>query len=95
MNSLELKTTRLMSRPHCPRCSTLLDAATDTNLQDPRTPKPEDLTICIKCGLLLVFTADMSLRRATIEEIAYLQLQHSKLWQMAEVIARRYTSRVN
>jgi hypothetical protein len=60
-----LKTTRL-DQDHCPYCGHGLDSAT---MVDPRvsppTPQPGDASVCIACGMLLVFDDDLKLQRPT------------------------------
>lgn len=58
--------------PHheCPSCEMALDAATDAYGE--ATPEPGDLTVCIYCAAILVFTDTMGLRLPTDEEFAAL-----------------------
>src|SRR5258706_4935128 len=48
----------------CPHCGALLNAATCITERD-TNPEEGDYTICIVCGHLLVFAADLSLRLPT------------------------------
>jgi hypothetical protein len=52
----------------CPSCGTELDAATDV-LNRAATPNPGDITICLRCGLLMRFKDDMTLRQLTGKEM--------------------------
>jgi hypothetical protein len=51
----------------CPRCFSLLDAATNVTGKD--APEVGDFTVCIACSALLCFTAGMALRMASLSEI--------------------------
>jgi hypothetical protein len=50
----------------CPECGHLLDAAFAIG-SDAR-PRPNDLSVCIQCGEILCFNADLTLRRSTVQE---------------------------
>ncbi len=50
----------------CPSCKALLDVATTLG---PRRPKPNDITVCGFCAVLLVFEEDLSVRLMTPTEI--------------------------
>jgi hypothetical protein len=49
----------------CPFCFARLDAATSIR---GFVPTPGSYSICLDCGRLLVFTADLELRKPTMEE---------------------------
>jgi hypothetical protein len=51
----------------CPDCGYKMDSAT-TTIRDGRGPRAGDFTVCLECAAALVFTADMGLRAATLEE---------------------------
>lgn len=53
----------------CLHCHGSLDAA--TCVHDEVRPKDGDLTMCIYCGHLMAFTADLSLRELNDEERAW------------------------
>jgi hypothetical protein len=50
----------------CPKCKTILDSASGVNTD--RSPKEGDITLCIKCAVLLVFNKDLIMRLPTNEE---------------------------
>ncbi len=50
----------------CHTCGKVLDAATDTG--DAPTPRPGDVSICIGCGELMIFTKGLRLRMPTVKE---------------------------
>jgi hypothetical protein len=56
---------RLPASP-CPICEVTLNAA--ANCFDETAPGPGDVTICIACGTLLRFAADLTLRLMSPEE---------------------------
>jgi hypothetical protein len=64
-----MATTRLPPH-HCPHCSKLLNSATHAPGQpDIRPPEPDDITLCFGCGEFCLFTADMTLRKPTEDEL--------------------------
>lgn len=50
----------------CPNCTHILEEATGVTTDD--APKPGDVTLCIYCAAVLVFTDDMMVRLPTEEE---------------------------
>jgi hypothetical protein len=56
----EGKTTRVPCG-HCPRCGYKLDAAS--------SPRPADPTLCLRCGLLLVFDDELRPRAPSAREL--------------------------
>lgn len=57
---------------HCLACGAILDASTGVGAE--YTPPVEgDVTVCIVCGHLMIFTADGSLRHPTADELAECQ----------------------
>jgi hypothetical protein len=51
----------------CPGCARKADGA--ASLAGKGAPSPGDLTVCIGCGIILVYATAMTLRRATHEEL--------------------------
>ena len=58
---------RLDQSSHCPYCGYELDGATSPRDQS-MMPSPGDVSICIECGGICLFTADLRLRKPTLEE---------------------------
>jgi hypothetical protein len=50
----------------CLNCGHVLNAATATYTDD--GPKPEDLSVCIGCGYVMVYAEDMSFRELSESE---------------------------
>jgi len=74
----------------CIECGRFNDAATYAYGHEPHYPRPGDVSFCIGCGHLAVFTADLCLREPTIEEhltlardpkIRVLQKKHKEIMQ--------------
>jgi hypothetical protein len=65
-----MKTTRMVSDDWCLDCKTRLDSITDvlTNA----TPKPNDFSICFRCGHVMAFGPDLKVRALTDAEIVEL-----------------------
>jgi len=54
----------------CPWCGHRFDAAMAADPKKPdATPKPGDVSVCISCASILVFTAQLTLRAAMPGEI--------------------------
>ena len=66
-----MKTTRF-SPASCPSCGKKLDAATHPT--EDVAPLPGDVTICLCCQDILIFTEDLGLRRPTDQELETLPL---------------------
>ena len=60
---MEFKTTKLKSKPICPKCNKTLDGAAGTG-----EPKEGDVSICIGCAVPLRYDENMLLRRMTKKE---------------------------
>ncbi len=57
-------------RPHpCPTCRKSLDMATNAAENDDSTPVAGSMVLCIHCGHVATFTADMLLRLLRVEEL--------------------------
>jgi hypothetical protein len=54
----------------CPKCGDLLTAAASI---EGATPEPDDISLCARCGQVLVFKNDLTQRAATPEEIVELE----------------------
>lgn len=54
-------------RQACPRCGYQFDRAAGAFTD--RIPKHGDVSLCFRCGLLLVFNADLTARPMTEEEL--------------------------
>lgn len=63
--------TRLEKPCLCPHCGAKLDAS--TSIEDPEdVPVPDDVTMCLHCGCILIYTAEMTVRRAELDDLAKL-----------------------
>lgn len=59
--------------PHaCPGCGITQDAVAQVKGDHGSRPEKGDFTICIDCGMLLIFESDLSVRRLTTQEWAAL-----------------------
>jgi hypothetical protein len=67
----------------CPNCEHILEEATGITTQD--APKPNDVTLCIYCAAVLVFTEDMRVRLPTEEESNELA-SNSELMRMQKIV---------
>lgn len=59
-------TTTRHTLSHCPQCNKQLDASTSFH---GNTPRAGDFTLCIMCNTVLVYRSDLTVRRASKEEI--------------------------
>lgn len=73
----ETMTSRLPGR-HCPVCRAEIDG--QTSVAGQFTPKPGDVTVCLYCQSILIFTEDLQTRIASYDEM--LQLRQSEVWPM-------------
>lgn len=55
----------------CSRCDQVLDAV--SKAEGEGTPQPGDISMCLYCGALHLFTKRLKLRRMTFGEIAELE----------------------
>lgn len=53
-------------KSECPTCSYRVDSATSAGHRRP--PKPGDVSVCLNCAAANIFTADLTLRSATMDE---------------------------
>lgn len=52
----------------CPTCGYKMDAA--ASVTDPSfRPRPEDISLCGKCGEVLIYPADLTLRAADLKDM--------------------------
>ncbi len=59
-----------MGIDYCPNCNTLVDMAVDPI--GTMIPNPGDISVCIYCESVNIFSDDMALRLATSEELSNL-----------------------
>lgn len=52
----------------CPACHEVQNAATCID-DDVARPKPNDFSVCINCGEVLLFNDDMTVRRAELNDL--------------------------
>lgn len=72
----------------CTACGTPLDRATGVDTDD--NPNPGDVTICFRCGHIMAFATDLTMRELTDTEakevagnktILAIQRARGKVWQ--------------
>jgi len=74
--------------PHrCPRCNYRMDCTTDAYGE--AKPKEGDVSICLMCGGLMVFNADLTVRKPTKEE--NLRFQSDPSIMRAQIMAAHIT----
>ena len=72
----------------CPWCGHHLDMATGVGTD--KLPRPGDRSICIGCGAVCVFEADLTLRRADAVETMQVYNRHPQAFQAwEETVGRR------
>jgi len=76
----------LTAESKCPVCGQVLTAATSTGVN--RKPRENDLSICIGCGMLLMFNADFSPRKLTDEELK--DVKASNVWPRLKKILETF-----
>jgi len=65
MRKTQLNTTKVPGA-RCTNCRRMVRAA--TNPFDANTPAPGDISVCLHCGHIMVFTASLQLRNPTDAE---------------------------
>jgi hypothetical protein len=65
-----MRTTALPRECCCPACGTRLEEATSTPDSDVEVPEPGALSVCVYCGAVLWFTADLTLMAITPDDWA-------------------------
>lgn len=70
----------------CPTCGYQMDAA--TSIENPKhQPRPDDFSLCGKCGEVLVYDADLTLRAADLKDMLKLTPRSGQaMTQMQQVI---------
>ena len=58
----------------CPTCGYCLDAALAFNSPDTHKPKRGDVSVCIACGTILVYSRKLVLERMTFEDLTSLHI---------------------
>ena len=58
-----------MPLTYCPLCHRPLDAATPVNNKNKKAPEEGDITFCLTCGAILIFTSDLKVRLMREEEV--------------------------
>lgn len=74
----------------CPACGEPTDAATATGRGT--RPREGDASMCLSCGHMMIFNADLTMRNPTDEETALLNASESIQWMQAQrraIMARR------
>ena len=74
-----------ITRRACPRCGTVNDSVTDLANPD-ALPKPNDVALCIACGLIEVF--DDALERRPITRAEFMALDE----ETREAVASAYAA---
>jgi len=55
----------------CPHCGAKLDTSTELGHED-HAPVPGDYSMCLHCGVILIYTPELQVRRAELEDLAKL-----------------------
>jgi len=62
---------QLTKRSKCPECDRKLDMATPTDLSSPQAvPTENDVTVCFYCGVIGAYNEDLTIRKATEEDLS-------------------------
>lgn len=88
MSSPDQQPSTIIPESLCPRCKAKLNRASSINAPYAE-PRPGDTTLCIGCGILLVFTAEQRLRRSTEEEFTRVVRFDPRMWAMSQFLGAR------
>lgn len=64
--------------------TTRLDASTNIECHEPGAPEKGCASVCLNCGQLLIYDADLRLQKATVRDIGDLMTENPKAWAMIE-----------
>jgi hypothetical protein len=84
-----MKTSSVNPSNQCPYCQHKLELATASPRNRHATPKPNDVTVCIECASVLVFTDDLNVRAPNIVELTSAMKHVGVAEIVAAVKARR------
>lgn len=73
----------------CPACNYHMDATTKAYGDGDAKPKQGDVSMCLMCGTLMVFNADLTVRKPTTDE--NLQFQSDPRIIQAQIAAAHIT----
>ncbi len=72
-------TTHKLPATKCPACGRTNNRSSAVEGVDPTPPEPGDVSICIGCGSIGIYTADLGMRAPTMVEV-------SELMRMPQVV---------
>lgn len=77
----------------CPHCGASLDASTNIDYED-GPPEVGDYSMCLHCGVILIYQPDMTVRRAELDDLAKLPRETLLLLMKAQAAQHWAKSRV-
>lgn len=75
-------TTTITAPQSCPKCKYRLEAHTPVESDNDYTPEEGSLSVCLNCGEILTFDADLKLRKTTQEELIELKENDNESYQL-------------
>lgn len=87
INQFDLEKMKVLPESTCPICGYMFDAASHP-IDENATPKPGDLSLCLKCGELMVFKADMTLVQAGFKDVMDLKTKEFMLLSRTQKLIR-------
>lgn len=72
----------------CPTCGYKMDAATPAYFNAKVSPRPGDLSLCMKCGEMLVFTESLTIRILELNDMLQLKAVTQKELTNAQKLIR-------
>lgn len=79
---------KALAETSCPTCDYAADAATCVDKRDAR-PRVGDITLCLKCGEILIFDEDMKVRLPLVFELMNLPPHTEHALTIAQETIRR------
>lgn len=76
-----------LPRCPCPTCGYVVDSATHVGDKE-ISPNDGDLSLCLKCGEILVFNPDLSLRASTLNDLMGLPADTNATLERAQTLIR-------
>lgn len=71
----------------CPTCDYKLDGATVAHGED-TLPSEGDASVCLNCGQVLVYQADLTVRKATATDVRKIMEEAPHAWETVEKAQR-------
>jgi hypothetical protein len=73
----------------CLRCQTKIGAATGIGA---KTPKENDISICMICGLIMQYTEELTLRQADADISESIKKEQPDTWLLIQLLSNNFSA---